>query len=280
MKPVYFKILFAFCLFFLADCAFAQLSIMPPVIFIDPATNSGTTTLKNESNSAKEASIAFEYGFINSDKDGNTVIDTLNKVMEKYSLLNYIKAFPKKILIPPFGQQAIKFFLKSGKDLPDGTYWVRFIVTSVDVKKPVDSLQGKTSSIQLDFRLRSKSNSIVVFPKGSNRSAGVKVLGSSFDVDKDNVSIILDMDKTGNSPFWGSVDFEISDQSGGSVILKETRGLQVYLPGKVRYSFPRSYFRAGTFKFSLNITNKRDEVPEEYRIKFSSISKDFTYTVK
>lgn len=279
MKPVYSKILFVFCWILFSGSVYSQLSVMPPVVYIDPSTNSGTTTLKNETNAAKEATITFQYGFLKPDKDGISNVDTLDKSMEKYSLLPYVKAFPKKVLIPPFGQQAVKFFLKNPKELPDGTYWVRLIITAVDVVKPVDSLKGNTSSVQVDFRLRSKTNSIVVLPKGTNRSSAVKFLGADFDIEKENVNLILDLDKTGNSPFWGNADITVYDASG-SQVLKESRGLQLYVSGKLRFAFPRTYFRNGTFKFSVNITNKRDEVPEEYRIKFAPISKDFTCIVK
>ncbi len=256
----------------------AQIALLPPVVYIDPASNSGSTVLQNQTNTAKEVFVDFQYGFISYDKKGETYLDTADMRFKEYNLQPYIKVFPKRVLIPAYGQQTVRFFVNTGgKQLKDGTYWVRINVQSRDTKKQIDSLQGKTGAVQVDFRLNVRTNSIVVYPKG-NITTSLKVLNHNFQMSDETLDLWVDYEKTGNSPFWGIVDIEVKDASG-NLISNEKIPTQIYHSGKVKYTFYKNYFRKGNYTFNLKVTGGRDEIPENFRIKFSPITREFVYNM-
>lgn len=257
--------------------ATAQVAVLPPVVYIDPATNSGTTNLQNQGNIPKEVNISFADGFINYDNNGEAFLDTTNKKFQKYSIKPYVKVFPKKILIPPFGQQTIRFFANPPGNLSEGTYWTRLVIDARDPKKQIDSLRGQQNSIQMDFRLNVRSNSIVVFPKG-NCNAVLKIAKHSIKTVGDNVNLYVDFEKTGNSPVWGTSVIEIKDPSG-NIIINEKIPTQLYQNNKVKFSFAKNFFRSGNYTFKITVNNERDEVPENFRIKFSPVSQEFKHTI-
>ncbi len=256
----------------------SQIALLPPVVYIDPASNSGSTVLQNQTNAPKEVHVDFQYGFISYDKDGEAYLDTTDMRFQDYNLQPYIKVFPKKVLIPAYGQQTVRFFINTGgRQLKDGTYWVRVNVQSLDTKTQIDSLKGKTGAVQVDFRLKVKTNSIVVYPKG-NVTTGLKVLNHEFKLNDETIDLWVEYEKTGNSPFWGMVDLEVKDEKG-NIISAEKIPTQIYHSGKIKYKFYRDYFRRGKYTFNFKVTGERSEIPENFKIKFSPITREFVYNM-
>lgn len=257
---------------------FGQIALLPPVVYIDPASNSGSTVLQNQTNTPKEVLIDFQYGFISYDKDGEAYLDTADMRFQDYNLQPFIKVFPKKVLIPPFGQQTIRFFVNTGgRQLKDGTYWVRINVQSRDTKSQIDSLQGKTGAVQVDFRMNVRTNSIVVYPKG-NTTTGLKIVNHNFQMSEETLDLWVEYEKTGNSPFWGMIDIEVKDEKG-NLISTEKIPTQIYHSGKIKYKFYRNYFRKGKYTFNFKVSGERSEIPENFKIKFSPITREFVYNM-
>lgn len=257
---------------------FGQIALLPPVVYIDPASNSGSTVLQNQTNTPKEVLIDFQYGFISYDKDGEAYLDTADMRFQDYNLQPFIKVFPKKVLIPAFGQQTVRFFVNTGgRQLKDGTYWVRINVQSRDTKSQIDSLQGKTGAVQVDFRMNVRTNSIVVYPKG-NTTTGLKIVNHNFQMSEETLDLWVEYEKTGNSPFWGMIDIEVKDEKG-NLISTEKIPTQIYHSGKIKYKFYRNYFRKGKYTFNFKVSGERSEIPENFKIKFSPITREFVYNM-
>lgn len=269
-----YLILSGIALFVFVNIAFGQISILPPAVYIDPQTNTGTTNLQNQTNTPKEVTIDFEYGFLNYDKDGLMFLDSADRKFDKFNLKPYVKAFPRKILIPAYGQQTVRFFCKPETKLTDGTYWTRFIISSREPKKQVDSSGGK--GLQLDLRLTTKNNSVVIFPKGKCKTE-LKIRSHSFGEDKDNVFLYINFEKNPDlSPFWGTINFTVKNPSG-SEIVSDKKVMQVYDDARVRYNFDKKLFGPGKHTFEIMINNVRDEIPENFRLKFNPLSTSFIY---
>ncbi len=257
---------------------FGQIALLPPVVYIDPASNSGSTVLQNQTNTPKEAILDFQYGFISYDKDGEAYLDTTDMRFQDYNLQPYIKVFPKKVLIPAYGQQTVRFFVNTGgRQLKDGTYWVRINVQSRDTKSQIDSLQGKIGAVQIDFRLNVRTNSIVVYPKG-NTTTGLKIINHNFQLSEETLDLWVEYEKTGNSPFWGMIDIEVKDEKG-NLISTEKIPTQIYHSGKVKYKFYKNYFRKGKYTFNFKVTGERSEIPENFKMKFTPITREFVYNM-
>ena len=113
MKMNYKLFLIFFVIIFLSK-GFSQISINPPVIFIDNNTRTGTITVFNQSQDSKEIEISLKYGYVDTDSTGNSVLifnDTLTE--KKYSIAPYTSIYPKKFILKPNQQQDVKFMVKN-----------------------------------------------------------------------------------------------------------------------------------------------------------------------
>lgn len=251
------------------------MSVLPPAAFLDPKTNSGMVFLENKNNKPKEVTIDFKFGYLKYDENGNFSMEYNDKNAEKWSLLPYIRAFPKKMVIPPNGRQMIRFMVKATPSMPDGAYWVRLIVASKDARKQIDSATG--TNVRVNLELAMSTSTIVILQKGKCNT-GLEIKSHSFDINNEKLLLKLKMDKTGNTPFWGNVNLEVKDVFGNLVESKK-QPLVVYFNSLVTLSLDRKKYTSGKYTLNLNIDNDRDEIPDEYRLSFSGISESYSFNV-
>jgi len=46
--------------------------------------------------------------------------------------MNWIRAFPRRVVLAPGATQVIRFVANPPKDIPDGEYWARIVIRSQD----------------------------------------------------------------------------------------------------------------------------------------------------
>lgn len=267
-----------FLVLFFATETYAQLAILPPVVFIDSKSRSGITMLRNNSDEPKEIIIDFKFGYISFGENGSREIITDDKVAEKnHSLVPYIKVFPKKLLLPPKGQQTVRFIVKPMNNQPDGTYWTRLSVSSKDAKPQIEEVTGE--QVKVDFELVSALSTIVLYLKG-DITTGLKIKDIKSSVNKDNVVIDIDFDRSeGNTPFWGNIKFLIYD-SAGNLVEDHSEPLSVYFDSKGRFLFNKSKFtKKGSYRAEIEINNDRKEIPTDIEIKFNTIERTFNFVI-
>lgn len=254
---------------------FSQIGIMPPAVFINPQSRSGSMTLTNSSSEPREVEISFRFGYPSSDSLGNTVMIYNDEETEaKYSLIPYLKVFPRKMIIEAKREQTVRFLTMMPPDLEDGTYWSRVSVLS----KPIDSqIDTNTSEneIRAGFKVNTELVNVVIFQKGK-QTTGIDINNLQTESNDSLVVISFNLKRTGNAPFWGNVDFQLKNPDN-KVIHKEKNPIALYFNGMKRYSFRRDEFQSGKHTIEIRMDNDRDDIPEERKIKFDAnqIKKEF-----
>jgi hypothetical protein len=259
---------------------YSQVSMVPMAAYIDPDTHTGSMQVVNPTNEIKEVDISFRFGYTAFDSLGNAFTNFNDSALEKkYSLAPYIKVFPEKLVIPPNEKQTIRFFVRNlpdNKDVKDQILWTKIVAGSVTASPQVDSSKG--NNVQVNFAYRIEMVGLVAFIKGANNSRlEYKLLGTS--ADSLYINLLLENDKIGEIPYWGSLRTEIYDSSD-KLVGRSTEYLAIYFSGRQRIKFYREGLPPGKYKAKFSYTNEREEVPEQYRPVFVPESKEFDFEVK
>ncbi|MCX7737304.1 MAG: hypothetical protein N2319_11400 [Candidatus Kapabacteria bacterium] len=271
-------VIITFLTLFSINELFSQIGVYPPILFINPLSRGGMVTLTNTGYSDKEVEVIFRFGYVGNDENGNHKLiynDTL--LEEQYSLVPYIKAFPKKIIIKPQKQQVVRFLVRNISDKPDGTYWTRMGIRFRDPAKPVTKAED-TSKITAAIELVAEVNTLIMFQKGAV-NAGVDIPFINTLAVGDTFNLYVNYERLGNSPFMGNVTLGIYDSKGDPVETYSEK-LGVFKTLLRRYSFEKDYFPPGNYTVEFTITNERDDVPEKNTLKFNVLTKKFTFEVK
>ncbi len=273
-----FLIIVSFLQIFFVNDLFPQIGVFPPILFINPLSRGGMVTLTNNGFSDKEVEVIFRFGYVGNDENGNHKLIFTDTVLEKqYTLVPYIKAFPKKVIIKPQKQQVVRFLVRNIGDKPDGTYWTRMGIRFRDPAKSVTKPED-TSKITTAIELVAEVNTLIMFQKGAVNAA-VDIPFINTIAVGDTFNLYVNYERIGNSPFMGNVTIGIYDRNGDPVETFSEK-LGVFSTLLRRYPFEKSNFPPGTYKAEFTITNEREDIPEKNTLKFNVFSKNFTFDVR
>ena len=239
----------------------AGVLVAPSVIVLQDKSKTGRMNLQNSSNSPKEVSISFSYGVPESDSLGNVSIflrDTA--ITDPRSALGWIRAFPRKLIIPPNGAQVVRFIAKPPKGLKDGEYWVRVVVesqegtTTIPIATDVEQITTKLNMImRTAIMLKYRTGELV---------AAIELVDSKVVVGEDKVDVIVGFANKGNVSYVGLLECRLLD-ANKKEISKNHLQLAVYRDLKRRINLP---IKNGNFQkpysVAVSVTNKgRNDIP-------------------
>lgn len=254
----------------------AQLRILPPIIFIDSQSKSAVVKIVNTENQAKELSFFFKFGYSDTDSLGNEKI-TYDSSKTEWALNNFIKIFPKRLVIPANGEQTIRLLVNDKQDKIDGTYWARLVVRIEGAEKIIDSasIRGKS---KLNYKINTELINSVIYQKGKVNT-GLQVGEVTTNEDSVSRNILINFERTGNSPFIGVAKLKLFNEKGDLVGAKNEL-LPVYYKFKRKFSLPKAKILPGKYKGELEFTNQRD-VPfdAEKKVDFENFKHEFEITI-
>jgi hypothetical protein len=195
---------------------------------------------------------------------------------KKYSLVPYIRMFPKKLVIPPKETQTVRLILK---DLPSGgdlTYWTRVIVSSEPVTPQIDTTtysKADSGKIRTRIILKTQIIALILYHQGNVTSAVDFNIYRTF-TDSLGLHLICKIEKGGTSPFLGAYILKVYDSNNNLLIEKKDR-VTIYENSNVEYLMEASSLKKGKLKVELTINNEKDEIPEDLRLPFKPVTKVF-----
>jgi hypothetical protein len=262
-----------------AVSAKSQIALHPTAAFIDPVSNTGSMTIRNTSNSTREIDVKFKYGHQSYDSLGKQKMYWADSSdTPANSLVPYIKVFPKRLMIPPNEQATVRFLVRGLPAGEEKLFFARIVAGSVPEVEQIDTISvGKVSARMV---MRSEMIGLVALMKGKNTASLDFKVGDVFeDSTKTKLNILIICDKSGNAPFWGSMESEIYD-SEDDLVDKTTTALALYADGSIKLQFDKSKFPAGEYKAKVFVTNQRKEIPEKYLPELFVDTREFDFEVK
>jgi hypothetical protein len=191
------------------------------------------------------------------------------------SIVDWIKAFPRKFLLNPKQRQVIRMTVKPPSDVSAGTYWSRIVTSATPQSPQIDTLTGGVRA-QIKFVL----NQITTFLyRVDPATTGIEVKDFYAEIDSSNINIYANLLRTGNSPFFGNVTASIRN-SQSEVVAEEEQSLANYFGFVKRFQFPLEKFVPGDYEIELKIiSDEKSEFTESTLEPTLPVTKYLTITI-
>ncbi len=268
---------FLFIIFFLATISelTAGVLVAPTSVILSDKKRTGRLTVQNPTDRPKQVQISFSFGVPVSDSAGNIRLNLQDSaVTDERSALDWIKAFPKKMILEPNTSQVVRFLARPPKDLADGEYWARIMVrsqegeTSIPLPTEDDKITTKLNMIM--------QTAIVLKYRSGNLISKLEVRGTEVFSTDTMVTAFIDMVNRGNVSYVGILDCRLVDAKGREISSNDI-DLAVYreLKRKVRLPiFSGNYAKPFKLEVSISTEGRKDIAAEDLiagnRIEYST----------
>lgn len=235
----------------------AAVSVSPTALYIDSRTRTGVLTLHNPGTLPEEITIDFAYGYPQSDTAGNIAVAlTREPAAGEPSAMGWMRAFPRRLLLQPGQRQVVRVMVEAPAGLAEGEYWARVLVSSKGGQPPIEQAQGdQVLHLEVQTTLVMAAN----YRNGDVRT-GVDVTSAAARRTGDEVTLQLDLERTGNAAFLGSLRADLVD-TRGTVLGSAFDDLAVYRTMRRRLAIPVPEGAVGPLQLRLTINTERDDLP-------------------
>ncbi len=263
------------CLFVVSISAYAGVSVFPQQIFITPQNRSAPLFITNGSDAETEVWITFTGEYPIGFQNGKITFEYADTLENSPSAVSWVKAVPERLVLAAREKRTVRLFVTPPLGLTEGEYWARVIVhdKATKVQLPKASRPGMRLAMQMitetgiPFHVR----------RGTPRS-GVIVKGATASLNKNMLSLKLDLERRGNSSFWGRLNYRLMDDFGKTVQKKEFR-LVVYKAFSYVTDIDITGIPSGTYRIDLVIDDRHPDLTSEYRIKSESVAHSATISI-
>lgn len=247
---------------------YSQILISPYIVYTDQNNKIGNFIVQNESENNYEISVSFTFGYPVSDSTGQILMKYFeNDTSQASSINNYIRAFPKKFILPPKKRQVIRLTIKAPDTLQPGTYWTRIITSATPYSEQIDTMQSGITA-RIKFVLNQVTTCLYRVGVGES---GVKISNLEFVPDSGKTNLIVELERIGNSPFIGNLLVKVKDEKG-NIVKTLSEYIPLYYKLLKKIQIDHSDFEKGK-KYELNITavnTEKEDLPES-SIKIISV---------
>lgn len=235
----------------------AAVSVSPTALYIDSRTRTGVLTLHNPGTLPEEVTIDFAYGYPQSDTAGNIAVNvTREPTAGEPSALAWMRAFPRRLQLQPGQRQVVRVMVEPPAGLAEGEYWARVLITSRGGQPPIEQAQGdQVLHLEVQTTLVMAANY-----RNGDVSTGVTVSSAAARQAGTDVQLQLDLRRTGNAAFLGSLRADLVD-ARGTVLGSAFDDLAVYTTMRRRLTIPVPAGATGPLQVRMTINTERDDLP-------------------
>jgi P pilus assembly chaperone PapD len=275
------KHLFVYCsgLFYLviftlllgSETLLAQVTVAPVMLFIDSKSGIGNLYITNNSATPQELNINFVYGYPDADSAGNPKMnysDTLSAGM--YSLNPMIRAYPRSFILNGKQAQTIRLQVRTKGSVKDASYFSRVKVTSSQKAPEIEKKPAATVATQINFKF---DQVFPVFYRKGNVTTGLVVHDVTTNTQENKLIVIADVERTGNTPYIGSMRAELISASNEKVALSEATA-SIYFRLKEKIELDVSKITKGKYRLLLTYETKRSDIAVEDLLQAPTVTKE------
>ncbi len=248
----------------------ASILVAPTVVFLSDKARTQRMTIQNPTDGPVEVSIYFSFGIPESDSLGNISVELKDdNVTDPRSALGWIKAFPRKVVVPAQQSQIIRLVARPPENLPDGEYWARIVFSSqsAQTELPPPTEDGAITT-KLNMIMRT---AIQVKYRTGDLVANLELNQTGVTHEGNKVHVLLDMTNRGNVSYMGVLTCRLLD-SDGEEILKNRSNIAIYRDLKRRIDFTLPEGSKLPYKVDVEISpDGRTDVPVTDMIKGNKI---------
>ncbi len=258
---------------------YAQVTIAPTNLFIDNQSKFGSYMVINGSDTPQEVSIEFFFGYSDTDRNGErTSVTEANDSIEQYSIAEHIRAFPKNFALQPGQRQVVRLRISPPGNLDEGTYWARIKTTSSPESPPVEVTSSEAVSAHVGINIEQITG---LFYKNGTTTTGIEIEQIRpviSDESENELTVLTDFKRTGNSPFLGSITVSLTNQNGETVTQGFT-STTLYFDGTHRQRLDISDIPSGEYTVRVNFESRRNDVSQSDLVQMKPVTATTTLTI-
>lgn len=255
----------------------AQVTISPTAVFLDKNSKVGSFYVSNPSNSAVEVRLGFEFAYPATDEEGRVFLNYEDEeAQERFSLVPHLRAFPTTFVLQPNERQTIRLVGRIPQNSDPGMYWTRMRVSSNQLTPPIGDVAEGQVSAQVSFQIDQVT---AVLVQHGDAETGLEIHNTQASVDNDRLIILSDVERTGNSPFIGSVQTRIFDSNGQEVDSRRS-STSVYFRNNQRVEFDSSNWPAGQYTAETTFESQRNDISSQNLLQIAEVSERTTFTIE
>ena len=246
----------SFILFLFTFSANSQVTVAPVSLHMNDANKNGYLLVRNNSlTSSWEVSVEMKFGYPVSDSTGNISIYFPETVTASDpSAVEWVTFYPRKFMLKPQEEQTIRVVAKPPKNLKEGEYWGRPIISS-----QAQSTEDTTNNPQIGVGLSVKFQTVIAFNYRKGKSStSINLLSLDAVYQDDKIIVSADMKREGNSAYIGNLILKVYDSSNDLVSETEQEFAVYYsLLKKVAFDVPG--IKKGNYTVELELNTDRKE---------------------
>ncbi len=256
--------LFILLLLFLAFATqvTAGVLVAPTVVVLADKHRTARLDINNPGSTPQEVTISFAFGLPESDSIGNVrVILQDTNITDPRSTIEWIKAFPRQMVIPPGGTQVVRFVAAPPDGLADGEYWGRIVVRAKDGQKEVPEA-GAEGAITTKLNMIMQTAIMIKYRTGSLNSE-VEVTQATTQRTDSSVQVTIDLNNKGNVSYVGVLTCRLLGEDKKEVSRVQS-DLAVYRQLRRRMELPtRNTTGKYTVEVAVTTDGRTDVAPED-----------------
>lgn len=265
-------LLVAVLVMFPAAKLLAGVLVAPTVIFLSDKQRTGRMTLQNTESTPQEVTVSFAFGLPTSDSLGDvSVILEDSAVTDPRSCMEWVRAFPRRLILPPNSTQIVRFVASPPRDLETGESWARVVVRSQEAETNLPNPEGE-ETITTKLNMIMQTAIMLKYRKGEVFSE-LELTKTDVSFDGENVTAMIGMKSRGNASYVGRLITTLKDAEGREIGQRNIQ-LAVYreLTRKIVIPVSESDF-VKPFKLEVEITSKgRTDIAAEDMVYGNEIS--------
>lgn len=252
----------------------AQITIAPTMVFIDQQNRFGNFLVLNGSDQAQEVSIEFPFGYPATNAEGEVqmIYDDSTKA-EQFGISNLVKGFPQSFVLQPGQRQVVRLTVRP-EDFSDGTYWTRIKVTSNAQNPPIGEETDDEITAQITYKFEQITT---LFYKHGETNTGIKINDFTHRKSDNSITFLADVSRSGNSPFLGSINLNILD-SEGNTLLTRSAATSIYFDYRQTFDIPKDSLDEGKYTAEISFESQRPDVARENIIQMEPVSNSISFS--
>lgn len=258
---------------------FAQVTISPTNLFIEGNSQFGTYMVINGSNETQEISIDFFFAYSQADENGDKrIVQEDQENEQQYSIAESVRAFPKNFTLTPGQRQTVRLRVSAPSDLTDGTYWSRIKTTSTPETPPLEIQGNDAVTARVGIRVEQVTG---LFYKKGTVTTGIEIneIRPTFTDDGNTLAVLVDVLRTGNSPFLGSITTSIVNAQGEEV-RKGFVSTSIYFDSIFKQLVDIQGLPSGTYQAKVTFETNRSDIASNRLVQMENKSETVSFSIR
>ncbi|HEX6982303.1 MAG TPA: hypothetical protein VF181_06045 [Balneolaceae bacterium] len=253
----------------------AQVHIAPVALYMNDHKQTGRLVVRNSSDKPQELTVELLFGYPATNKQGNVYLKTFEKVPERaLSATEWIRVYPRHLVLPPKQQQTIRFSARPPAGLPAGEYWIRPAISTTNARTIKNNLSERiTTHINLIKRTILSLN----YRHGNVRT-GIEIMSIEAKAKNGKLQLWTKLDRKGNAAYLGHVS--VSLYKDGRRLYHDQKEIAVYNRQTRSFNVDKENLSPGQYRAQISFTTTLRARENEAILPAPPVSKSIQFTIK